>query len=412
MEERIRLQAIFESAVDGIITIDQKSIIDSVNPAASRLFGYEENELVGKKVTVLMPEPHHTDHDSYISNYLQTGEAKIIGIGREVNGLRKDGVQFPFRLSVGEMKIGENSMFTAVIHDLTELKLNQAKLNKYAKELEQNKAELEGRVTERTQELERAVNALEKANKGLRDAEDELRNTLSREMELNQMKGRFVTLASHEFRTPLATILSSASLISRYNKEEDAEKREKHVSRIKNTVTALNSILNEFLSISRLEEGRVNISVSSFYLNEFASEIDEEMSVVLKPGQVIYSKLEADSLLDIVTDRQILKAIAVNLISNAIKYSMEYSPIRCTWKATMDHIHLEIEDNGIGIPEADQPHLFERFFRAHNASHIQGTGLGLNIVKRYIELLGGTITYKSLPEAGSTFFVEIPNIQK
>lgn len=267
--------------------------------------------------------------------------------------------------------------------------------------------ELEQRVEQRTEELAKAIKELEFSNLKLKENEREISKALEKERELNELKSRFVTIASHEFRTPLSTILSSASLIERYNNPDDIEKRVKHINRIKSSVTNLTGILNDFLSISKLEEGKVNKTPVEFQIIEFSKEVVEEMQEVAKDGQtILYNHIGDDDLVKL--DKLILKNILINLLSNAIKYSPEGRPIEYLTEINNKVISITVNDKGIGIPESDQSHLFSRFFRAHNAGNIQGTGLGLNIVKRYTELLGGSIDFKSELNKGTTFNVQIP----
>jgi len=214
-------------------------------------------------------------------------------------------------------------------------------------------------------------------------------------------------MASHEFRTPLSTILSSVSLIEKYKEEEYAEKRTKHVNRIKSSVNNLTGILNDFLSISKLEEGKQGFSTSEIQTVEFFRSIAEDMQAIAKNDQkIIYEHQGNDGI--IVLDPQVIRNILINLVSNSIKYSSEGMKIMITSKFEADYLVFEITDFGIGIPEEEQEHLFERFFRAKNVTNIQGTGLGLNIVKKYVELLKGSIMFTSKPNIETTFTVTLP----
>lgn len=233
--------------------------------------------------------------------------------------------------------------------------------------------------------------------------EDEVIKNLEKEKELNELKTRFVSMASHEFRTPLGTILSSASLIGKYVNTEDQDKRDKHVKRIKTSVSDLTSILNDFLSLEKLESGKIEINPVHVDVKQTCENIVEDMQSVCKKGQMIHYRHSGDSRAFL--DELLFKNILLNLISNAIKYSSESSTIELSTACSRDELNLAVEDNGIGIPEKDQPHLFERFFRAKNATNIQGTGLGLNIVKKYVSSMNGDISYKSKEGEGTSFIV-------
>lgn len=399
LDNESRLRAIIETAIDGIITIDQRGIIETVNPAAARIFEYSPDEIIGQNIKILMPEPDSSKHDDYIENYQRTGVKKIIGIGREVMGKKKDGTIFPFLLSVSEVLLQDNKIiYTGVIHDITKLKEVE---NAYKK----LNIELEERVQQRTSELFDAIKQLKETNIKQKQAEAEVRKALEKEKELNELKSRFVTIASHEFRTPLSTILSSVSLISKYNELGEKEKLDKHILRIKSAVSNLTGILNDFLSLSKLEEGVISNNPSQFNLYALAVEINEELAPVLKANQSISCVHNGPEV--VYLDKNILKNILLNLLSNASKYSGE-GTIVLDVAVTSEKITIAVKDKGIGIPENDLPFLFTRFFRAHNAGNIQGTGLGLNIVKRYVELLHGTIAVESELGTGTTFTVNIP----
>ncbi|WP_236975510.1 PAS domain-containing sensor histidine kinase [Membranihabitans maritimus] len=396
----LRLQAIIDTAIDAIITIDEYGIIENFNNSAAKLFGYTPQEVIGQNVKVLMPDPYHSEHDGYIQRYKDTKERRIIGIGREVSGQKKNGVIFPIRLAVSEVKMKNRTIFTGIIHDLTEIK-------RVEKELIEVNTALEEKVRVRTLELETIVNQLLETNKKLQQRETELELALDKEKELSELKSRFVSMASHEFRTPLSTIMSSAALLSRYKLEAEQEKRERHVNRIKSSVVNLTGILNDFLSLSKLEEGKIALKISKIDPEELLKDTLEDIQGYLKKNQKFEIKIIGENgYVD--SDRNILKNVLFNVLTNAIKYSEEGSGIECTIIFSKASFSIKVKDQGIGIPEEEQKYLFDRFFRASNVETIQGTGLGLNIVKQYVELLSGDIKFESRLGEGTTIDIKFP----
>lgn len=393
MESAALLNAIIENAIDGIITIDERGVIESINPSACKLFQYNPAEVTGKNVSVLMPPPDKHQHDEYINRYQNTGRAHIIGIGREVTGLRKDGTMFPFRLAVSEVKYSGRKIYTGFIHDISREKEAEGQLKEYA-------AHLEDEVQERTQSLQLSVIELQQAK-------EEVSISLEKEKELGQLKSRFVSMASHEFRTPLSAVQLSASLIEKYAGHIQSQNISKHVNKIKNAVGNLTTILNDFLSHEKLEAGRVEPSLSSFDLVKLAEEITEEMQLIAKKDQnIIYQHTGSNSRVNL--DLNLLKNCIINLIANAIKYSGENTFIEFNTEIGKNGCIITIKDNGIGIPETDQKHLFEAFCRAHNTGNIPGTGLGLNIVARYARLMQGSVAFKSSVNKGTIFTISFP----
>jgi len=387
MEEVRLLNAIIDTAIDGIITIDYRGIVESINPAASRLFGFDPHEVIGKNISVLMPEPYRSAHDGYMQRYQNTGEKRIIGIGREVLGLRKDGRTFPFRLAVSEVLYQDRIIYTGFIHDLTKEKAAEENLKKYTEELEE-------KIRERTQVLQTLVNELEKAK-------EDVSISLEKEKELNQLKTRFVSMASHEFRTPLSSVQLSASLIEKYLAKNDPANIRKHTTKIKSSVGHLTGILNDFLSLEKLEAGKTEADFQHFDIVKFSEDLIEEMQLIAKQNQnIVYQHTGVSS--KVYLDPALLKNSVINLVSNAIKYSGENTFIEFNTELTDHTLYITVKDNGIGIPVEEQKNLFEPFFRAHNTGNIPGTGLGLNIVKRYAELMGGEVVCTSAQNQGTT----------
>lgn len=388
MESAKLLEAIIATAIDGIITIDNKGIVESINPAALELFGYEASAVIGNNISMLMPEPDRSQHDSYISNYKETGNKKIIGIGREVRGLKKDGTSFPFRLAVSEVFYLNKSIFTGFVHDLSKEKIAEESLRKHTLELEET-------VRNRTKNLISLVSDLERAKA-------DVSNSLEKEKELNQLKSRFVSMASHEFRTPLSSVQLSAALIDKYIEKPDFLAVKKHTTRIKGAVQLLNNILNDFLSLEKLEAGVVAVNKKKINLVHLGEEITEEMQLVCKRNQhIVYQHTGEEA--EFLMDQHLLKSSIINLVSNAVKYSGEDTFIEFLTEIKGDLCTIIVKDNGIGIPKEEQVHLFEPFFRAHNTGSIPGTGLGLNIVKRYVHLMDGTLEYWSALNNGTMF---------
>lgn len=405
-ELAVCLKAVVDSAIDGIITVNDKGIIESINHAGAKLFGYMPDEIIGANISALIPSDHAQKHDSYIAHYYQTGEANIIGGGREVEGRKKEGTLFPFRLAVSQVQLKERKLFVDTVHDLSASKTAEIEIRKLNEELEQT-------VKVRTEELHETISQLQYANQQLAYEIDErqqvelaLIKALEKEKDLGTLKSRFISTASHEFRTPLSSILSSVELIAEYEKEAQKKQRQRHIERIKSSVKMLAEILNDFLSLSKLQEGNIGTSPSTFPLKVFYEEVLMETETLLKTGQDIY--LEGHTEAAVFLDRKLLKNVLFNLLSNAIKYSDPGQDIRCISRLVDQALIIDIVDQGIGIPAADQKYVFTRFFRAHNAENHQGTGLGLNIAKKYLKIMNGTISFESTAGVGTSFSISIP----
>ncbi len=235
-------------------------------------------------------------------------------------------------------------------------------------------------------------------------AETELRAALEKEKELNELKSRFVSMASHEFRTPLSAVLSSAYLLSKYTTTEAQPQREKHIQRIVSSVSSLTEILNDFLSVGKIEEGNIHVHLSEYNIELQMQDVITEVQHLLKPGQNIVYKHIGESN-TVCLDPSMMKHILINLLSNAIKFSPEHSDVELTTEKNNMKFVLSVQDKGIGIPKEDKEHLFKRFFRSSNVTNIQGTGLGLHIVNKYAELLNGVIECDSELGKGTKFII-------
>lgn len=395
--EKQRFEALFRHATMGIIVTTERGVISQANQFALREFGYDEKTLIGRNVEELIPQRFHTHHAGYRQHYNHHPEIRPMGAGRELFGLRRDGSEFPVEISLSPYKTEEGMFIIAFVIDISVRKEKEEEIVRMNEAFRQLNDELEAKVEWRTRQLEGTLSEL-KASR------DEISQSLEKEKEVNDMKSRFVTMASHEFRTPLSTILSSASLLGKYTLTEDQPKRDKHVRRITSAVHNLTGILNEFLSLGRMEDGGMAAHPREFDVRELLVAVSAEMRDIAKPGQQISCRHEGQPMVRL--DSELLRNVMINLLSNAIKFSPEGKPVEVTSRMEdTGGLEISIRDQGIGIAEADQQHLSERFFRADNAINIQGTGLGLHIVSKYLELMGGTLSCRSQLGEGTEFIL-------
>lgn len=394
------LDALFKHATEGIIVVDKSGTIVMANPKAKMLFGLEDSELIGNKIEMLIPARFSANHVDYRNQYMESPKARGMGHLSELFAKKADGSEFPVEVSLSPFKTTDGDFVVSFIIDITDRKKHETQLREANLEIQELNGHLEERVRQRTMELAEAVNKIE-------HSQQEVLRALEKEKELNQMKSQFVNIASHEFRTPLATILSSASLIGKYTASNDEQKRQKHVDRIKSAVNNLTEILNDFLSIGRLEEGRIQSIPVLIDLQDFCTNLTEEIQGLCKEGQQI--QFQYAGISHIWLDKQLLRNILFNLLSNGIKYSDAGKPVFLNVVAGSDIVKIEVRDQGIGIPNKDQAKVFDRFFRAQNAGTVQGTGLGLHIARGYVDLMGGSFSLVSELGKGTTFFVNLPN---
>ncbi|GAA4884393.1 hypothetical protein GCM10023311_03490 [Flaviramulus aquimarinus] len=373
-DERHHLSTIFDESLNEIYVFDIETLkFINVNYGAQKNIGYSLKEL--KKMTPLdiKPNDNKVEFKNTIDVLLKKNVEKV---EFETIHQRKDGTKYPVEVHLQLSKLAEKNVFVAIILDITERK-------DYTKKLE-------NKVEERTQQLKTA---------------------LGKEKELNELKTKFLSLVSHEFKTPLSGILTSSQLLSKYQLTEHQEKRNKHIKTITDKVHFLNNILNDFLSIEKLETGKVNYTFNHFKLSKVVNEVVYNSNMLLKENQHINYPENIDDL-SLYQDEKIIQLIFSNLLHNAIKYSPEGAVIDLHIKQDRKFTSLTIKDNGIGIPEKDQKNIFKRYFRAENVINTQGTGIGLNIAKNHLENLGGSIQFKSKENIGTTFIITIPNTAK
>lgn len=371
VEEELKHWAnIFQESLNEIFIFDAKTLkFLNVNAGAQNNIGYSLEELKNMTPVNIKPEFTEEKFRKYIVPLLDGKTEKIT-----FNTIheRKNGTKYPVEVHLQRSHSGNGETLVAIILDITERE-------NYTQKLEQT-------VEKRTEQLKEALN---------------------KEIELNELKTKFLSLVSHEFKTPLSGVLTSSTLIGKYTKSDQQEKRDKHIKTIQNKVKFLNNIINDFLSIERLENGKVNYKYSKFSLSKILNEVIYDANMLLKSGQTINYPEDIDNIvLDF--DEKILELIFNNLINNAIKYSPENTKIEVNAHLGKEVLQINIIDSGIGIPVQEQKFLFNRYFRAENALLTQGTGIGLNIVKSHLENLGGTITFISKENVGSTFTVTIP----
>lgn len=393
---------------EGVIVVDEHQTIVEANISAKRMFGYESDELINKSLNILIPQKHKSGHGAHFKGFMKEEKSRQMGIGRDIYGEKKDGSIFPIEAGLNPFSIYGKNYVMALVIDITIRKKQEQKI-------QQLNSILETKVEERTKELNQAITELKKLNIELDDenkrrieAEKNVNNALKKERELNELKTQFLSLVSHEFKTPLSGILTSAMLLSKYKLEKQQEKRDKHIKTITDKVHYLNNILNDFLSVEKLETGNIRYNPTTFKLSKVLNEVVYNANMLLKDGQKINYPEDIDDF-SLHQDEKIIELTLSNIVHNAIKYSAENTVIDIIITQNATETTFKVTDNGMGIPEKDQKNIFNRYFRAENVLLVQGTGIGLNIVKNHLENLGGTISFVSKENKGTTFTIKIPN---
>lgn len=398
---------LFEAASEGIIVVNSTQHIVAVNLAAENMFGYDQGELIDQHLNLLIPKKYHKRHHHHVEDFIEHSEKRQMGHGRVLYGIKKDGSLFPVEAGLNPFqKDGEEFVMSLIIDISVRMETER--------QIHDLNSHLEEKIKTRTGELSESINKLEELNKDLQNeiskrrvAEEKIKDALQKEKELSELKTKFLSLVSHEFKTPLSGILTSATLAEKYIEKEQQDKREKHLGIIRNKVHYLNNILNDFLSIERLDSGKGQYKYASFSLKRLINEVIYNANVTLKDGQEIqYPKDIKDE--ELYQDEKILELVLSNILGNAIKYSPENTTIKFEVLVKDKRIFFTIQDEGRGIPKKDQKHIFERYFRAENALLDQGTGIGLNISKTHLENMGGKISFSSEENKGTVFKIEVP----
>ncbi|MCA0154115.1 sensor histidine kinase [Winogradskyella vincentii] len=371
-QERSHFATIFNESLNEIYVFDAKTLLFlSANTGALKNLGYSEDEL--KKMTPFDLK-NEVDEESYRKAYFDPLTTKATEkVEYETIHVRKDGSIYPVNVHLQLSYLSGKPVLVAIVLDITEQK-----------------------------------NYLQKLENTVKERTEQLRIALSKEKELNELKTKFLSLVSHEFKTPLSGISTSVMLLEKYQKETEQKKREKHLNTIKEKVQYLNAILNDFLSIERLESGTVNYKISDFNLSKVINEVVYNANMLLKEGQHIKYPINIDHM-TMRQDERILELILSNVVLNAIKYSAENTCIDITIEQNKNNTKIRVKDEGVGIPKEDLENVFTRYFRAENVVNIRGTGIGLNIAKTHAENLGGEITLQSEENKGTTVTINIPS---
>jgi PAS domain S-box-containing protein len=392
--------AILNEAAIGIIVTDSQSRIILSNRFADDLFGYEDQDLIGNNISKLIPDHLKDRHARHQANYVNAPQARPMGVGLDLKAKRKNETLFPVEISLSHFKENDQLFYIAFVSDVTLKRKVEMELILKNQEINQLNESLEEEVEARTKALQNTLAQLEANTK-------ELEISLQKEKELGDLKTRFVSMASHEFRTPLTSILTSATLIEKYKTSDEQAKRDVHIERIKSSVSHLTEILEEFLSVGKLESGTIDLHPSLENLQEFLDDLLIDLKPYEKQQQNIILQLETDIVWT--SDYSVVRKILINGLSNALKFSDKNVEMNVFLKNQV--LTIKIKDYGIGISQEDQKHLFERFFRGNNATSVTGTGLGLYLIGRYINLIGGNLEIISELNKGTELIIHFPELK-
>ncbi len=393
LESEARTRAILDTAVDAIITIDEHGTIESVNPATERLFGYSAAELVSRNVTILMPQPYRDEHDRYVQNYVDTGCKKIIGIGREVVGQRKDGTTFPVHLAVSELRVGNRRMFTGIARDISDLKRAAEQLRFYAAELQERNTALE----HGNQERARLIEELQERARALKDAD--------------RRKDEFLAMLAHELRNPLAPIWNAVRVMRLLAPADGNVQWARDV--IERQVQHMSRLVDDLLDVSRITRGKIALRKQ---LVEVAGLIARAVEMSRPFIDARHHELTVSvppEPLCVIGDQTRLAQVLGNLLNNAAKYTEEAGKISLALVCEGEEVVITISDTGIGMAPDLLPHVFDLFMQGQQLlDQTQGgLGIGLTLVRDLVEMHGGSVHARSPgSRQGSEFIVRLPRV--
>ncbi len=391
---------------EGICIIDQTGKIVENNKSFEEIFGYERDELKSQSIDVLMPKDVVKIHQGHVNHFFNSDITHKKRQGREFKAIKKDGTSIFVEIGLSQLEFEGNLFAKASVTDISSRKQKEL-------EIQELNLQLKNEVDGQTRQLRKLVKELRNSNKALVKevrqkelAEIQAKQALQKEKELHLLQSKFLSMVSHEFKTPLSGMLTSLSLIKKYTNELDHPSLLKHIDTINRLIFQLNNILNDFLFLEKSDSNKIRYSSLYFDVCELLGEANQDLENILKVGQSIQFECPEKEFF-ISQDRTIIDFIYRNLLSNAIKYSQEHKVIEVRLWINGD-LFIEIADKGIGIPIDEQKHVFQRFFRASNALFLQGSGIGLNMVKYHLEEIGGKISFESEENIGSRFIAQIP----
>ncbi len=401
-ESEARMRAIVDTAAEGVMTVNEDGAVESFNLAAERIFGYQADEVVGRHFSMLYPSPQREQFSQYLQEYLQTGQARMIGRTTETVGLRKDGTTFPIELSISELKLGSRRVFTTILRDITERKRAEEELRTLNEELMQLNRELDQRVMERTAELRR-VN-------------EELAAACDQALAASRAKDAFLANMSHELRTPMNAIIGYSEMLQEEAQERGDNQFVEDLARIRAAANHLLALINEVLDLAKVEAGRMELFPEEVDVAALVTEVTAAMEYAARKNG---NRLEVDcprSIGRMRTDRTRLRQILFNLLGNATKFTEQgLVRLRVFESDGSDgrppgRIVFEVSDTGIGMSPEEMSRLFQPFAQADGSTtrRFGGTGLGLVISQRFCRMMGGEIEVESAPGEGSTFRVHLP----
>jgi PAS domain S-box-containing protein len=389
------IRLLSENAFEGILLIDSNGIIRFANPSAVKMFRYTPEELEGQAISTLTDQ---LDENNFIIENLDVFSKNIFDIGNQHKGKRKDNTEIFFDLNIVEINLEDGEkMFLYRLHSISCLFENNGKDVSFINQVMLANTDLKNKTSQLTQ-----------TNQKLRNDITELLSAKEFNKNLNDIKSVFISTVSDNFRSPLSSILSSAQLISKYQKTDEQKNRERHLKKIENTVNNLNDTLSELLSCKQLDEDKLIFSSEEFDIRDLVNDVIAESKFIEKKDTEIIYEHDGNGT-HLITDQSKLRDIIENLVTNALKYS-NGKGVNVYSKFQDEKLYLKVKDYGIGIPKTDQPHIFRRFYRAGNVSGTKGNGIGLSLVKKYVDSMNGHIQLQSEVNQGTEINVALPAI--